>query len=441
MIVIILSYMSAFAIGFAFLATHFVFNTKINGVDCSFCTVKTAEEKIGKQISGNEICIKFANDTQYKMLSKDIDLGLEDKQEIEKILHEKKITDLFKKKEYTLKNSFSFDEEKLNQYLKSLPEFKQEAVSAKNAYLNFDEKTHAIDIVPETIGNVKDIKEAFEIAKVTLQSGELVIDFTVTPEITKENPELLETKNKINQVLKTTIHYQLKNGKIETLDWSNWIKKNKQGRWDIEIEKNIKNFTDSLAKKIRKINWNCTFKATDIGNIRLPLRSSLKEGLNVEEETKRIKQLLGTGKTYQIEPIYTQSTYQDALSNYLEIDLTRQKVWLYRNGKCIVSGKCVSGNVSGGHSTPTGMFYLDYKTTDTYLRGRNNDGSKYNSHVNFWMPFNGGIGLHDATWRSRFGGTIYRYNGSHGCINLPYSVAKKIYENINYKTLIIVYKS
>lgn len=38
--------------------------------------------------------------------------------------------------------------------------------------------------------------------------------------------------------------------------------------------------------------------------------------------------------------------------------------------------------------------------------------------------------MHDAKWRSSFGGSIYKTGGSHGCINLPHSVAKKIYENI-----------
>lgn len=46
------------------------------------------------------------------------------------------------------------------------------------------------------------------------------------------------------------------------------------------------------------------------------------------------------------------------------------------------------------------------------------------------MPFNGNIGLHDATWRSTFGGTIYKTSGSHGCVNLPPAVAKTIFENI-----------
>ena len=41
----------------------------------------------------------------------------------------------------------------------------------------------------------------------------------------------------------------------------------------------------------------------------------------------------------------------------------------------------------------------------------------------------GDIGLHDATWRSTFGGAIYRGGGSHGCINLPYWAAQSIYYN------------
>jgi len=114
---------------------------------------------------------------------------------------------------------------------------------------------------------------------------------------------------------------------------------------------------------------------------------------------------------------------------------------MYVNGKCIVESPFVSGNVAGGYATPVGIYYLTYKTTNTFLEGYNGDGSKYSSFVNYWMPFNGGIGLHDATWRSKFGGNIYLTNGSHGCINLPYSVAQKIYNNINTSIPIILYNS
>lgn len=82
--------------------------------------------------------------------------------------------------------------------------------------------------------------------------------------------------------------------------------------------------------------------------------------------------------------------------------------------------------------TPSGVYSLAYKQRNQVLRpAPNPDGTyDYESPVSYWMPFNGGIGLHDANWRGRFGGNIYRNSGSHGCINLPVSFAGKFYESI-----------
>ena len=96
-----------------------------------------------------------------------------------------------------------------------------------------------------------------------------------------------------------------------------------------------------------------------------------------------------------------------------------------------------------GRGTPTGTFALNAKRTDEMLIGadENHDGQPdYKSHVNYWMPFVGNsVGLHDATWRSRFGGTIYAWNGSHGCVNLPYDDAERLYELINVGATVYVH--
>ena len=55
------------------------------------------------------------------------------------------------------------------------------------------------------------------------------------------------------------------------------------------------------------------------------------------------------------------------------------------------------------------------------------------------MPFNGGIGIHDASWRNKFGGEIYKTGGSHGCVNSPYEVAKAIFDNIEVGTPVVCY--
>ena len=119
-------------------------------------------------------------------------------------------------------------------------------------------------------------------------------------------------------------------------------------------------------------------------------------------------------------------------ANHIEVSIGEQKLWYYKDGKLFLTSNIVSGQ-KYKHGTPTGRYRIQWKTTDTYLVG-----DDYKTHVNYWMPFNGAVGLHDATWRGSFGGDIYKYNGSHGCVNLPYSVAQSIYWNAKVGTLVIV---
>ena len=121
----------------------------------------------------------------------------------------------------------------------------------------------------------------------------------------------------------------------------------------------------------------------------------------------------------------------------MEIDLGSQHVWLYIDGQEVVSTDCVSGLASDpSRKTPEGTYTLYYKESPSVLKGENNE---YETKVTYWMPFNGGIGLHDANWRSSFGGNIYQTNGSHGCVNLPPSAAKEIYERVYDGIPIICY--
>ena len=128
-------------------------------------------------------------------------------------------------------------------------------------------------------------------------------------------------------------------------------------------------------------------------------------------------------------------TNSDIGDSYVEIDLTAQKVWLYKNGKLLLETDCVSGNAAAGRETPGGVYSIYYKQSPAVLTG-----ADYSSPVDFWMPFNGGIGLHDANWRSTFGGEIYRTNGSHGCVNLPAEAAKIMYETVEIGWPVVCYR-
>lgn len=113
--------------------------------------------------------------------------------------------------------------------------------------------------------------------------------------------------------------------------------------------------------------------------------------------------------------------------DYIDISIENQHVVLYENARLVMESDCVTGLPTKERETHKGVFHINYKQRNRILTGQQ---KLYASFVNYWMPFDGGIGLHDATWRGKFGGKIYTYSGSHGCVNLPLSFAKKLYKRV-----------
>lgn len=120
---------------------------------------------------------------------------------------------------------------------------------------------------------------------------------------------------------------------------------------------------------------------------------------------------------------------------YIEISLKQQHMWYYRDSKLYVETDVVTGNNDGYHNTPKGAFKIWQRSSPATLYGPG-----YASYVNYWMAFTyGGVGIHDSSWRSSYGGNIYKGNGSHGCVNTPYSKVKKIYQKAGIGTRVVVY--
>ena len=160
-----------------------------------------------------------------------------------------------------------------------------------------------------------------------------------------------------------------------------------------------------------------------------------------EKETDSLIRLIQKGAKKKKQPTYLQTAAShgtpDWGNTYVEINLSQQHLWYYKNKKLIIDSDFVSGNISKGYNTPQGVYSIMYLERNAILGARSN--ADYRTPVSYWMPFNGGIGMHDATWRSKFGGSIYLTNGSHGCINLPKAVAATIFANISSKTPVICY--
>lgn len=143
--------------------------------------------------------------------------------------------------------------------------------------------------------------------------------------------------------------------------------------------------------------------------------------------------VLGTYVTKSVK-ITTGAYGKSCGSSYVEINIRSQHMWVYKKGKLVVETDVVTGNNDGAHNTPKGYHHIYSRARNTTLTGPG-----YSSFVEYWMAFCGGCGIHDASWRSSFGGNIYNGNGSHGCVNTPINAVRKVWENTGWDTPVIIY--
>ena len=117
---------------------------------------------------------------------------------------------------------------------------------------------------------------------------------------------------------------------------------------------------------------------------------------------------------------------------FVIVDISNQQLELYENNEVTFTSDVVTGRPH--HETDMGIESVQFKQKNRTLRGRG-----YSSFVKYWMRINGNAeGLHDASWRSEFGGEIYKTNGSHGCVNLPTESAEFLYDTLEVGDRVIV---
>ena len=127
--------------------------------------------------------------------------------------------------------------------------------------------------------------------------------------------------------------------------------------------------------------------------------------------------------------------------NYVVVSIKNQELWVVRKGKVAVHlTDVVTGTENKSNATPKGVWYIMYKESPSVSRGYNNDGSKYASKVQYWMPFTlSGCGLHDASWRSDWSKSAYLTGGSHGCVNIRPAEIRSVWNNVLTNDAVIVY--
>lgn len=416
--------------------SHFLIGTVINGVNVSLKAYKdvdaimeehvngfilTVTESDGKreEIKGQEIGLKYRKNNNIPQIYK-----------LQKSLHWGK--SIFQHRHYVTDSVFAFDNNALINRINRLSCLNRKVTEPQNVSYEYSDGIYVL--VKEVHGNrinrnklVKEIVNCIKTGKSNLDLKES--DCYDKPEYTMESEKARRTLKVLNKYVSSKITYLL--GKEqETLDgdtFHHWIRVDES--LNVLIDKTaVSRYVKTLGKKYNTVGIARKFK-TSVGKT-----IEVKGGLygwkiNESEETAQLIKDIGKGSVTVREPVYKQRALyrgdNEIGNTYVEINITRQHLWFYKDGKLIAHGPVVTGNPNKGNATVVGTNMLNYKQEGAVLSG-----SGYEVKVKYWMPFYGNIGLHDASWRHAFGGNIYKNRGTHGCVNGPLYLVKKIYENI-----------
>nr|WP_291572023.1 L,D-transpeptidase/peptidoglycan binding protein [Clostridium sp. UBA4548] len=425
---------------------HFYFGTSINAVAVSGKTVEEVNEELAANTEKYTLTLEGRDGIKEEISASEMGIKYNSQDKVQELIDSqnpfKWIVGVFNKTDFQISDMFSFDEKLLKESVDKLSYFdKAKVVEPKSASLKRTDEGY--EIIKEVKGNKINRDILYEqIVSAILDEKQVLsleeINCYENPKYTSASKEIIEAQASLNKYIGVTVTYNFTEGKevLNGATINNWLKIDENFNVSFDEEK-VKSYVNKLGNTYDTLGKPRDFK-TSSGRIVKVSGGYYGVSINRTKETQELIKIIKEGKSISRKPIYSQNEEANSgngIGNtYVEIDLTNQHMWFYKNGKLITHGNVVTGNADSKHSTPAGLYKITYKQKNAVLRGPG-----YAAPVTFWMPFNGDIGIHDATWRSSFGGNIYKNDGSHGCINTPYGVAEAIFNSIQAGDPVVCY--
>lgn len=428
--------------------TAFLPNTKINGMDVSGKTADAVKAAIENSLSGYALKVVAREYPEEVITKEEIGLHAEFDGSLEEMINAQNPRDWIKclgtSSSHEIGTMIVFDEEKLQEKIAGLacmnPETMREPENATVSEYQSDTKSY--QVTPEDPGTeliAANVEKAVRDAVMNLETEvDLEAHDCYTKPAVKEDDEgLLALVSELNTYVGAAVTHTFGEAS-QVLDGDTihtWL--SVEDRTVVLDESQVAAYVKELAG-----NYDTAYKPktlkTSYGDTVTISRGNYGWRINQSAETAAVTAIVKAGEKQTREPEYIQKGAShgenDYGNTYVEVNLTAQHLFFYKNGELVVESDFVSGNEVRGWATPAGAYPLTYKQRNAVLKGEN-----YRTPVSYWMPFNGGIGLHDAAWRGSFGGSIYKTSGSHGCVNLPPGVAKTIYEGISAGDPVLCY--
>ncbi len=442
--VLLLLSAAAYFAGVNYFTKHFLPGSWVNGFNCSYMTAGEAEDLLTRRAESYVLTIETRGNGQECITAQQVNLTYRSDGSVQSTIEQQ---DRFKwflsfgqHKTYELISSSSYDAGLLYSAVNEL-KCMQNTTAPVNAYIR-DNGT-SFEIVPEVEGNRPDEDKVQELAAYAILSGRTTInleeeDCYKKPSVYRDDTSLIKQCEQANFLTDVIVTYDFAD-RTETVDRSvikDWLVI-RDGECVLDRE-SVSEYIYQLACRYDTVGNTRTFR-TYTGAEVVVSGGDYGWIMDQSAETDALMEVIERGETQVREPIYScegwSRSSNDIGYTYIEIDLTNQRMVYYKDGYPIVDTSVVTGNPNiPGMETPEGCYALKDKQSPAVLTGED-----YQTNVSYWMPFCGNVGIHDASWRTQFGGNLYLLEGSHGCVNTPYDKVQAIYQNVEVGCPVVVH--
>ena len=451
--IIILAALVAILLGIYFIgsrhfASHFFPGTSINGIDCGGKTAEEVKEELQNSITDYVLTLQERGGQTETVKGAELDMKYVDQGEVEDLLEQQAsspwIFSIAGNKTYHTSTDFTYDEEKLDTAMDQLQCFQAAYVtSPQDAYISDNGTT--FEIIAEVEGNTLNREKTREALAQAIEMEQETIDFEAldlyeAPSVLSTDAGLQTELQQMNQLTSAQIVYDFQDRQM-TVDRAtivSWLVKGEDGNYDLDQDQ-VAAWVKHMAYETDTFGLEHQF-ITSLGpTITLAGGGDYGWVIDKETTTQELIQMVKEGQQTTVQPVYLYQgkdrSVNDIGDTYVEICITTQTMWCYKDGQLVVETPVVTGDDATGWQTPSGSVWaIDAKKEDAQF-------TLFDVRVAFWMPFNGDCGIHDMTSRTAFGGSIYLTNGSHGCVNTPYEAAEKIFNTMEIGDPVIVYYS
>ena len=392
--------------GALFFQFHFLPNTTINGRDFSGRSAGALHSYLKERTAGYELAILGKTGSKDTIRGSDIALSYEGNAEAEGLMKKQ--------------NAFLWG----NQFV---PGREQEGTAVDMESLAEAVRKSISGLEPEL-----DLKEE---------------GCYKAPKYTSDSPEVQAACDTMNQYCRASVTYEMDEPVVvDKALISGWltVDENMQVIFNTEA---VKQWLAEFGRKYDTVGTTRTFTTADGLSAEV---SGGTYGWEIDEEAEltALTADIENGVSVTRAPAYCENGTaavhgpQDWGSTYVEVDLTRQHMWYVKDGTVMMETDVVTGKPTPDKETPQGVYSILEMKRDKVLLGdiKANGQREYETRVNYWMRVTWtGIGFHDATWQTAFGGERYKTAGSHGCINMSLSDAGRLYEMLEMYTPVVIH--